>query len=97
MSSRQDSQDPHLELARELFTRLAERIYSAPSTEDKRKPDPKVVAMLCFRLADAFEAVARETPKAKAAAEAASKSAVRLDEVDLSHVIPDGKKPAPGA
>jgi hypothetical protein len=87
-------EDPNFELARELFIRLAERIYSTPSTEEKRKPDPKVVAMLCFRLADAFEAAALETPKAKAAAEAASKAAVKLDEVDLTHVIQGDKKAA---
>jgi len=79
--------DPNLELARELFIGMAQRIYSAPSSPEHKKPEPKAVAALCFRLAEAFEAAARETPQVKAALEAASKAAVKLDEVDLSHVI----------
>lgn len=80
-------QDPNLELARALFVGMAQRIYSAPSTPDQKKPDPKALATLCFRLAEAFEAVSHETPKVKAALEAASKAAVKLDDVDLSHVF----------
>ena len=76
--------DPNLELARELYVTMAARIYS--STAEK-KPDPKAVATLCFRLAEAFDAASRETPKVKAALEAASKAAVKLDEVDLSAVF----------
>jgi hypothetical protein len=79
--------DPNLELARELFIGMAQRIYSAPASPEQKKPEPKAVATLCFRLAEAFEAASRETPKVKAAMEAASKAAVRLDEVDLSHVF----------
>jgi hypothetical protein len=79
--------DPNLELARELFIGMAQRIYSAPSSPEQKRPEPKAVATLCFRLAEAFEAASRETPKVKAAMEAASKAAVRLDEVDLSHVF----------
>jgi hypothetical protein len=85
-------QDPNLELARELFIGMASRIYSAPSSPDSKKPDPKAVAMLCFRLAEAFEAAARETPRVKAALEAASKAAVKLDEVDLTHVFQPPEK-----
>jgi hypothetical protein len=79
--------DPNLELARELFIGMAQRIYSAPSTPEQKKPDPKALATLCFRLAEAFEAASHETPKVKAALEAASKAAVKLDEVDMSHVF----------
>lgn len=86
-------QDPNLELARELFVAMAARIYSAPSQPEQRKPEPKAVAALCFRLAEAFEAAARETPKVKAALEAASKAAVKLDEVDLSGVFRSTAKP----
>ena len=78
---------PNLELAREIFVGMAQRIYSVPSSPDSKKPDPKALATLCFRLAEAFEAAARETPKVKAALEAASKAAVKLDDVDLSHVF----------
>jgi hypothetical protein len=76
--------DPNLELAREIFIGMAARIYSAPSSPEQKKPDPKALAALCFRIAEAFDAASRETPKVKAALEAASKAAVKLDEVDLS-------------
>ena len=76
--------DPNVELAREIFIGMACRVYTAPSNPEQKKPDPKALATLCFRLAEAFDAASRETPKVKAALEAASKAAVKLDEVDLS-------------
>lgn len=85
--------DPNLDLARELFIGMATRIYAAPSLPEQKKPDPKAVATLCFRLAEAFEAAARETPKVKAALEAASKAAVKLEEVDLSGMFKGAGKP----
>ena len=84
--------DPNLALARELFIGMAQRIYSTPSSPEQKKPEPKAVAALCFRLAEAFEAASRETPKVKAALEAASKAAVKLEDVDLSHVFEPGEK-----
>ena len=87
-----DLRDPNLELARELFIGLAARIYSAPAGAEQKKPDPKAVAALCFRLAEAFDAASRETPKVKAALEAASKAAVKLDEVDLTAVFKSSNK-----
>jgi hypothetical protein len=87
MSSQEDFKDPNADLARALFIGMAQRIYSVPSSPEQKKPDPKALATLCFRLAEAFDAASRETPKAKAALEAASKSAVTIDEVDLSHVF----------
>jgi hypothetical protein len=87
-----DLRDPNLDLARELFIGLAARIYSAPASPEQKKPDPKAVAALCFRLAEAFDAASRETPKVKAALEAASKAAVKLDEVDLTAVFKSSNK-----
>ena len=84
--------DPNLELARQIFIGMAQRVYSAPSIPEQKKPDPKALATLCFRLAEAFDAASRETPKVKAALEAASKAAVKLDEVDLSHVFRGSEK-----
>jgi len=84
--------DPNLELARALFVGMAQRIYSAPSSPEQKKPDPKALATLCFRLAEAFEAASRETPKVKAALEAATKAAVKLDDVDLSSVFQSSDK-----
>lgn len=83
-SSADTLRDPNLELAREIFIGMACRVYSAPSNPEQKKPDPKALATMCFRLAEAFDAASRETPKVKAALEAASKAAVKLDEVDLS-------------
>ena len=84
--------DPNLELAREIFIGMAQRIYSAPSSPEQKKPEPKALATLCFRLAEAFEAASRDTPKVKAALEAASKAAVKLDDVDLSAVFKSANK-----
>jgi hypothetical protein len=81
------NKDPNLELARKLFIGMAQRIYSAPASPEQKKPDPKALATLCFRLAEAFEAASHETPKVKAALEAAIKAAVKIDDVDLSHVF----------
>jgi len=84
-----DTKDPNLELAREIYIGMAQRIYSAPT---EKKPEPRALAALCFRLAEAFDAASRETPKVKAALEAASKAAVKLDEVDLSAVFKNPDK-----
>jgi hypothetical protein len=83
-SSAEAFRDPNVELAREIFIGMACRVYTAASNPEQKKPDPKTLATLCFRLAEAFDAASRETPKVKAALEAASKAAVKLDEVDLS-------------
>jgi hypothetical protein len=85
--------DPNLELAREIFIGMAQRVYSAPSSPEQKKPDPKALATMCFRLAEAFAAAASETPKVKAQLEAATKAAVKLDEVDLSGMFGASPKP----
>ena len=85
--------DPNLELARAIFIGMAQRVYSAPSSPEQKKPDPKALAALCFRLAEAFDAASRETPKVKAALEAANKAAVKLDEVDISSMFGGTPKP----
>jgi hypothetical protein len=83
--------DPNAELARELFISMAARIYAAPPNPEHKKPDPKAVATLCFRLAEAFGAASRETPKMQAAIAAASKAAVNIGDVDLSSVFEPAK------
>ena len=87
-----DLKDPNLELARESFIGMAQRIYSAPASAEQKKPEPRAVAALCFRLAEAFQAASRETPKVKAALEAESKASVKLSDVDLSAVF-DATRP----
>jgi hypothetical protein len=86
------AKDPYVELAERIFVNLAARVYSAPSAPDQKKPDPKTLAAMCFKMADAFEAATRETDRAKAAIEIANKAAVRLDEVDLSGVFASSAK-----
>ena len=90
--SNPDLKDPNLELAREIFIGMAQRIYSAPASAEQKKPEPRAVAALCFRLAEAFQAASRETPKVKAALEAESKASVKLSDVDLSAVF-DATRP----
>jgi hypothetical protein len=87
MKREEEFKDPNTDLARELYIGMAHRIYSKPSAPDQKKPDPKALAALCFRLAEAFEEAAKETPFARAAREAASRASVKLDEVDLSGVF----------
>src|SRR3954466_477915 len=82
----------YVQLAEKLFIGLAARVYSAPSAPDQKKPDPKVLAAMCFKMADAFEQATRETDRAKAIIDAKNKASVKLDEVDLSGVFESQKK-----
>jgi hypothetical protein len=86
------AKDPFIDLAERIFVNLAARVYSAPSSPDQKKPDPKTLAAMCFKMAEAFEAAAKETDRAKAAVEIANKAAVKLDEVDLSSVFASSAK-----
>ena len=76
-------------LAEKLFVNLAARVYSSPV---EKKPEPRVLAAMCFKMADAFEQAAKETDRAKAIIEARNKAAVKLDEVDLSGVFASERK-----
>jgi hypothetical protein len=84
--------DMYTEVAFEVFVGMASRIYAAPTPAGGAKPDPKALALLAFRLAEGFLAAEKETPRAKAAAEVASKAQVKLDEVDLSSVFQSAGK-----
>jgi hypothetical protein len=79
--------DPFIDLAERIFINLAARVYGSPVAADQKRPDPKTLAAMCFKMAEAFEAATRETDRAKAAIEIANKAAVKLDEVDLSSVF----------
>lgn len=78
---------PYREIALQIFVRLAARVYGTPAAPEAKRPDPKVLAAMCFKMAEAFEAAEKETDRAKALAEARSKAQVKLDEVDLTSVI----------
>ena len=80
------------EIALQIFVDLAARVYSAPAAPDTKRPDPKTLAAMCFKMAEAFEAAERETDRARAVNEAKAKAAVKLDDVDLSSVFAATKK-----
>ena len=79
--------DPYEELAEKIVIGVAAQVYGNPAAAGQQKPDPKAVAAMCFKLAEAFEQATRETDRAKARIEAANKAAVKLDDVDLSGVF----------
>jgi hypothetical protein len=79
----------YVALAEKIFVSLAARVYSSPA---EKKPDPKTLAIMSFKMADAFEAASKETDRARAIIEARNKAAVKLDEVDLSGVFASTKK-----
>lgn len=83
--------DPYVDLAERIFIALSSRVYGTLASSEAKKPDPKALAAFSFRLAEAFEAATQETERVKAQRDAATKAAVRLDEVDLSNVIRTGK------
>jgi hypothetical protein len=85
--------DPFYQLAEKIYVGLAARVYGTLAGTDQRKPDPKALAAYSFKLAEAFEQAYKDTPRVQAALEAASKAAVKLDEVDLSSVFQTAKKP----
>jgi hypothetical protein len=87
--------DPYVDLAERIFVQLSSRVYGTLASSEAKKPDPKALAAFSFRLADAFEQATKETDRMKAALEAANKAAVKLDEVDLSHVFQSEAKKQP--
>jgi hypothetical protein len=88
-----EQKDPYYDLARALYIEISGRVYGTLAGPDVKKPDPKALAAFCFRLSEAFDAASKETDRAKAAAAAATKAAVKLDEVDLSGVFKNLAKP----
>ena len=86
------AKDSYIELAERIFVQLSSRVYGTLAGSEAKKPDPKALAAFSFRLADAFEQAMHETDRMKAKAAAASKAAVKLDEVDLSHVFQSAAK-----
>ncbi len=83
------AKDAYVELAEKIFVNLAARVYSSPA---EKKPDPKVLAAMCFKMADAFEQASKETDRAKAEIAIRNKAAVKLDDVDLSSVFQSSTK-----
>ena len=78
------SKDPLRDLAESIYIALAARVYSNLAATEQRKPEPKALAAYSFKLAEAFVEAYRETPRVRAAIDAAKKANVKLDEVDIS-------------
>jgi hypothetical protein len=73
--------EPIYELALQLYVELCGRIYASAGGE---KPQPRALAQLSFKLAEAFVAANLEfNPVAIAAREAKSKAAVTLADVNI--------------
>ena len=87
MSAPTNEKESYVDLAERIFVQLSSRVYGTLAGTEQKKPDPKALAAFSFRLAEAFEQATKETDRVKAALEAANKAAVKLDEVDLSHVF----------
>ena len=86
-SSPQALHDHWIDLAERIFVQLSSRVYGTLASSEAKKPDPKALAAFSFKLAEAFEAATQDTERVKAQRAAATKAAVKLDEVDLSNVI----------
>lgn len=72
--------DPIQEMAEKLYVQLCGQVYSASG----EKPQPKAVAQLSFKLAEAFIAANYEfNPTAIAARAAKDKASVNLDSVNI--------------
>jgi len=72
--------DPIEALAEKLYVQMCGRIYGAAG----EKPQPKAVAQLCFKLAEAFISANYEfNPHAIAEREAKNKASVKLDSVNI--------------
>ena len=80
------------ELAEKIFIGVAAQVYGNATAAGQQRPDPKAVAVMCFKLAEAFEQASKETDRAKARIDAANKAAVKLDDVDLSGVFASSAK-----
>jgi len=73
--------DPIQALARTIYTRLCGSIYSVL---ESKKPDPKAIAQLSFKLAETFIAANLEfNPVAKAAHDAKETASVKMDDVEI--------------
>jgi hypothetical protein len=87
VSAAHDAHQAYVDLAERIFVQLSSRVYGTLASSEAKKPDPKALAAFSFKLADAFESASKETDRVKAVLEAANKAAVKLDDVDLSHVF----------
>jgi hypothetical protein len=84
--SKKITEPPHdqlRELAQQIYVEVASRVYSDTGTE-RARPQPKALAQMSFKLAEAFLAVDLEVnPAAIAAATATAKRSVDIKALQL--------------
>ena len=78
------AKDSYIDLAERIYIGLSARVYGTLAGSEQKKPDPKALAAFSFRLADAFEAAFKETPREVERIEALNKASVKIDQVDIS-------------
>ena len=75
--------DPMRELAVQIYIGLASRAYADTGSAERARPQPKALAQMSFKLAEAFQAADSEMNPVTIATAAAAKSAAKFDAVDL--------------
>jgi hypothetical protein len=86
MSAQTATTDSLRELALEIYIGLASRVYSQPSAPEQARPNPKVLAQMSFKLAQAFEMVDHEVNPVAIAAAAAKAKAVHFSAADMAGI-----------
>ena len=81
--STQSANDPVRELALQIYVGLACRAYGDTGGAERARPQPKALAQLSFKLAEAFQTADSEVNPVTIAAAAATKSAAKFDAGDL--------------
>ena len=75
--------DPIADLALQIYVGMASRIYGDAGKKEGTVLEPRELAHLSFRLAEAFHAEDRDANPVPIAAAAAAKAAVKFDAADL--------------
>lgn len=75
--------DPIADLALQIYVGMASRIYGDAAGKEGAVLQPRELAHLSFRLAEAFHAEDRAANPVTIAAAAAAKAAVKFDAADL--------------
>ncbi|HLE67490.1 MAG TPA: hypothetical protein VI730_10105 [Burkholderiales bacterium] len=78
-----DPKDPMRDLALQIYVGLACHAYGDVGGAERARPQPKALAQLSFKLAEAFQAADGEFNPITIAAAAATKSAAKFNAADL--------------
>jgi hypothetical protein len=86
MNAKTATTDSLRDLALEIYIGLASRVYSQAAEPEHARPNPKVLAQMSFKLAQAFEMVDREVNPVAIAAAAAKAKAVAFGEAEMAGI-----------